>query len=343
MPQDFWASSGYHELEKLPAGLRATPEWLARFLTRDELLPPPESGPHEQLLHARLAGDPLAALDEAALAPVEDSDARDNWREFGRFRDRVLAFPTLEAAYRDLFRRPEVDLAPPFVDAIVHAIVRGLLGADADAWLCRAGEMLFRRQRLATEAGQVLVADAATLEAFHDTGGFGNVGRLLRRQSTELPAVKMDVLDAENASFYFMRDELYSFALDITPGRDGANAIARVLERWVGRMAGVRVAIEPVARVEDARWRWHAGLDIDSSAILDALYRGEKPGEEEIARLALLFELRFENDADATPGMRGKPVYLGLACRPDRTLKVKPQNLLVNLPLARDANAERVE
>jgi hypothetical protein len=140
-----------------------------------------------------------------------------------------------------------------------------------------------------------------------------------------------------------MRDELYSFALDITPGRDGANAIARVLERWVGRMAGVRVAIEPVARVEDARWRWHAGLDIDSSAILDALYRGEKPGEEEIARLALLFELRFENDADATPGMRGKPVYLGLACRPDRTLKVKPQNLLVNLPLARDANAERVE
>ena len=31
--------------------------------------------------------------------------------------------------------------------------------------------------------------------------------------------------------------------------------------------------------------------------------------------------------------MAGRPVYLGLACRPDRTLKVKPQNLLVNLPL----------
>ena len=334
MAQDFWASSGYRELARVAGGLAATPEWLARFLTREELVPPPESGPGERSLHARLAADPLAAIDEPALTAVEDEDARGNWREFARFRERVLAFPTLEAAYRDLFSRREVDLAPAFVDAMVHAIVRGLLDPGADAWLARAGEMLFRRQRLAAEAGQVLVADAATLEAFHDTGGFGNVGRLLRRQSTELPAVKMDVLNAENAPFYFMRDELYSFALDISAGREGAQALARVLERWVRHMLGVRVAIEPVERVEDARWRWHTGLDVDSSAILDALYRGDKPAGEDLARLALLFKLRFEDDADAVPEMRGKAVYAGLACRPDRTLKLKPQNLLVNLPLA---------
>jgi hypothetical protein len=29
----------------------------------------------------------------------------------------------------------------------------------------------------------------------------------------------------------------------------------------------------------------------------------------------------------------GRPVYLGLAAREDRTLKLKPQNLLVGLPL----------
>lgn len=334
MAQDFWASSGFREAAKVPGGLAPTPEWLARFLTREELVPPPDSGREERSLHSRLAADPLAAVDEAAIAAVEDEDARDNWREFLRFRDRVLEFPTLEAAYRDLFSRPAVDLAPPFVDALVHAIARGLLEADADAWLCRAAEMLFRRQRLASDAGQVLVADAATLEAFHETGGFGNVGRLLRRQSTELPAVKMDVLNAENAPFYFMRDELFSFALDISPGREGASALAQVLERWVSHMAGVRVTIEPMPRVQDARWRWHVGLDVDSSALLDALYRGEEAGEDELARLALLFALRFEDEADALPEMRGKPVYLGLACRPDRTLKMKPQNLLVNLPLA---------
>ena len=32
--------------------------------------------------------------------------------------------------------------------------------------------------------------------------------------------------------------------------------------------------------------------------------------------------------------MAGRAVYLGLACRPDRTLKMKPQNLVANLPLA---------
>ncbi|HST01762.1 MAG TPA: DUF6352 family protein [Usitatibacter sp.] len=334
MAQDFWASSGYRELERVSGGLRATPAWFARFLTRDELVPPPESGPRERALHARLASDPLAA--------VEDADARENWREFLRFRERVLAFPTLESAYRDLFVRGEVDLAPPFVDALVHAIVRGLLDG-ADAWLARAGELFFRRQRLAAEGGQVLVADAATLEGFHDTGGFGNVGRLLRRQSTELPQVKMDVLNAENASFYFMRDELYSFALDITAGGEGARALATMLERWIGHMTGIGVTIEPVARVEDPRWRWHVGLDVDSTAILDALYREEAVPAENLERLALLFVVRFRDESAMLPEVRGKPVYLGLACRPDRTLRMKPQNVLVNLPTPGKGLRERVE
>jgi len=305
-------------------------------------VPPPQSGPRERALHARLASDPLATVDEAELAAVEDGDARENWREFLRFRERVFAFPTLESAYRDLFERGEVDLAPPFVDAMVHAIVRGLVD-DADAWLARAAELFFRRQRLAAEGGQVLVADAATLEAFHETGGFGNVGRLLRRQSTELAQVKMDVLNGENAPFYFMRDELYSFALDITPGGEGARALATMLERWIAHMAGIAVGIEPVARVEDPRWTWHVGLDVDSTAILDALYRGEAVPAETLERLASLFVVRFRDESAMLPEVRGKPVYLGLACRPDRTLRMKPQNVLVNLPVQGKGLGERVE
>jgi hypothetical protein len=46
----------------------------------------------------------------------------------------------------------------------------------------------------------------------------------------------------------------------------------------------------------------------------------------------LLFRLEFRDAADVVDEMAGRPVYLALACRPDRTLKVKPQNLLVNLP-----------
>ena len=334
MAQDFWASSGHRLLERRDGGLVATPAWLARFTSRPELEPPPEAGREERLLHARVAADPLAPVEPARLARVEDPDARENWAEFLRFRDRVRAFPTLEAAYLDLFRRPEVDLAPAFVDALTQAIVRGMLEGTADPWLCRAGEMFFRRQRVSNEGGQVLAADAATIEVFAQTGGFGNVGRLLRAQNTPVPEVKMDVMSAENAPLYFLRDELYGFVLDLAPGGNGAAALARVIKAWVAHMLGVRVAVEPLARIEDARWRWHLGLDVDSTAILNSLYRGESVDPDDLGRLVLLFRLAFTEPADAIAEMAGRPVYLGLACRPDRSLRMKPQNLLRNLPLA---------
>jgi hypothetical protein len=339
--QDFWASSGYRFLDRRDGGLAATDAWLARFVARGELLPPEDAGPREKAMHARLSSQPGARVAPETLAAIEDPDARENWAEFLRFRDRVLQFPTLEDCYLDLFARPSVDLAPPLVDALVEAIVRGILEGSGDAWLCRAGEMLFRRQRVSNEGGQVLSADAATLEMFADTGGFGAVGRLLKRQSTALPEVKMDVLNHENAALYFLRDELHGFVLDLAPGREGARALARVLERWVAHLAGVGVTISPVERIEDERWRWHVGLDADATAILNGLYRGESVPAEDLERLLQLFRLDFAEDGDVVAEMAGRPVYLGLACRPDRTLRVKPQNLVLNLPLRASPGARR--
>jgi len=332
--QDFWASSGYRLLRQDEAGLVATEAWLARFLDRPELAPPAEAGARERALHERLAAAPRASVAPAEVEAVEDQDARENWRAFLRFRDRVFAHATLEDCYRGLFGAAEVGIAPPFVDALAQVLARALLEGTADPWLCRAGEMLFRRQRVASESGRLLAADAATLETYADTGGFGAVGKLMRAQGTPTASVKMDILNSENAPFYFLRDELHGFVLDITPDGAGAAALARVLERWIARLAGVAVTIEPAGRVDDARWRWHVGLDVDSTAILNALYRGETPGAAELERLLLLFRLEFRDAADAARELAGRPVYLGLACRPDRTLKLKPQNLLVNLPLA---------
>jgi hypothetical protein len=136
-----------------------------------------------------------------------------------------------------------------------------------------------------------------------------------------------------------MRDELYAFVLDLDPGGEGARALAAVLEGWIARLAGVAVTIEPVPRIEDERWRWHVGLDADATAILNALYRGEVVPAAELERLALLFRLEFRDPRDVREDVRGRPVYLGLACRPDRTLKVKPQNLLVNLPFSGSSGA----
>jgi hypothetical protein len=330
--QDFWSSSGYGLLDRSPEGLVATDAWIAHFLAREELAPPADAGPGERALLARVAAAPRGAVAPGLVAAVEDADARENWSHFLRFRDRLLAHPTLEACYAALFADQAVDVAPAFVDALAQVITRAALDGTEDPWLCRAGELLFRRQRVSAEGGRILCADAATIAVYAETGGFGSVGRLLRSQDA-LPQVKMDVLTRENAPLYFLRDELFGFVLDLSPGREGAAALARVLERWIARMAGAFVTIEPVERIDDPHWRWHVGLDVDSTALLNALYRGESVAAGDLERMVLLLRLEFRDAGDAVAEMAGRPVYLGLACRTDRTRKVQPQNLLMNLPL----------
>jgi len=331
--QDFWASSGYRLLERDAGGLHVSDAWLAHQLAREELVPPDEAGPVERALHARLIAAPRAPVTPSELARVEDADARDNWGAWLALRERLLQHGTIESAYASLFVG-DVAVAPVFVDLLARVIVRDLLEGEADAWLARAGELFFRLQRVSTEGGRALCADAATLEMYSESGGLGNVGRLLREQGMRLPEVRMDVLNEENAPFYFLRDELHSFVFDVTAGARGAQALATMLSRWVARMTGARVVIEPLDRVEDERWSWHVGLDAESSAILDALYRGESLAAERLERLVLLFRLEFLDPAQVSAPMWGRTVYLGLARREDRTLRMKPQNLLANLPLA---------
>src|SRR5258708_36268353 len=117
------------------------------------------------------------------------------------------------------------------------------------------------------------------------------------RSQEAIPAVKMDVLTNENAALYFLRDELHGFVLDLTAGCEGPRALAQVLERWVRRLAGAHVTIEPVARIDDERWRWHVGLDVDATAILNDLYRGKAGDAAELERIVALFRLEFREAA----------------------------------------------
>ena len=78
----------------------------------------------------------------------------------------------------------------------------------------------------------------------------------------------------------------------------------------------------------------HVGLDVESTAILNALYVGETVEPARLQRMVSLFRLDFSNPAEMRADLAGKPVYLGLAMTADHTLKLKPQNLLLNLPLA---------
>ena len=94
MPQDFWASSGYRLLERRDGRLVATEAWFAQLLRREELQPPPEAGPRERAMHARLAAQPFAVVAASTVDDIEDADARDNWRESVIRRDARMTYPS---------------------------------------------------------------------------------------------------------------------------------------------------------------------------------------------------------------------------------------------------------
>lgn len=157
---DFWVSSGHLLLDKDANGhLVVTDEFLKLYLARPELLPPPEACAAERALHARLMAEPRARVSEADIAGLADADARDNWRVILTFRDHLLAQPSLEAAYLDLMRRGVGNTPPLFITQLVHVIVRNVLDGIDDPIVLRAGELLFRPQRLTREGGGILLAD----------------------------------------------------------------------------------------------------------------------------------------------------------------------------------------
>jgi hypothetical protein len=198
----------------------------------------------------------------------------------------------------------------------------------------RAGEMFFRRQRVSTEGGQVLAADAETIQMFAETGGFGSVGRIFAQQGTPLREMNMDVMLHENAQLYWLRENRYAYLFDLTHGRNGLPALSRLLVKWIAHFNGAAVDIVPLQNVEDPNWRWHVGLDVESTAILNDLYENREVDATRQARLISLFQLNFADRSDMRADVAGKPVYLGLAVTEDNQLKLKPQNLQLNLPFA---------
>ena len=334
---DYWTSSGYRLLRKGDDDrLVVTDDFLRSYLVRPELAPIRESGAGELALHDALLADPRRAVTEAGLDAVEDADARDNYAIYLRFRERLVEAPSLEAAYMGLFAGTGVDVPPMFVHHLTQVLLRHILGDRAAPMEARAAEMLFRPQRIAVlEDGAVMAADDAVVDLHATTGGFGSLGELLTQNRTPARTVDLDVLDASNGDLYWERDERHDFSVSLNRGRPALDALARVLERWIEHFLGVRAVIRHERAIDDAHWVWHVGLDAEATSLLNDLYNEVEIEEARMGRLLCLFRLDFSNPADMRPAIAGKPVYLAMAMNSDGVLKLKPQNLLLNLPLAR--------
>lgn len=333
-PADFWRSSGYHLLERRrDRRLSLTDDFLRAYLARPELRPVEDSCVAEVELHEALTGAPRLAVTAQRLAALDDEAAQDNYRIFLRFRDLLLAYETLEASYLRLFRDGLEGIAPMFVDQLVHVILRGILDGCADPFRLRAGELLFRTQTVSRSDGAVLLADSETIDM---RAAQAQRSRELLQPSGGLHAhVEMELMGDANAAAYWQRSDRFDMALDVGFTQPGLDAVCRVLEAWVAHFLGVAVSIQPVQQVTDERWVWHVGLDAEASAILNGLYRGESVPEDSLARLLSLFRLDFKDPGDMREDIAGRPVYLAMAMDARSRLRLKPQNLLVHLPLAR--------
>src|SRR5512134_1803857 len=334
---DFWTSCGYHLLKRQGDGrLIVTDDYLRLYYARPELAPVAESCRVERALHAALMQDPRREAADSEIAAIADPDARDNYRVMMRFRDRLLAAESLEAFYFDLFRE-DVAVPPDFIHHTVQVILRGILDGTNDGLEARVAELFFRRQRVSVNDGAIMLADDETVEMHASGGGFGNLGRLLKEVGAPPRSIELDVLDEASAGRYFERDERHDTVLNLNHGRPGCLALARVLERWIAHFHGVRAAVKPVREIPDEDWVWHIGLDAEATAMLNEIYNGGEVGEERMKRVIGLFRVEFRDPIVMRPEMAGTPVFLGLAAAADGTLRMKPQNLLVNLPLARRA------
>jgi hypothetical protein len=95
--------------------------------------------------------------------------------------------------------------------------------------------------------------------------------------------------------------------------------------------------VKPVREIPDDDWVWHVGLDAEATAMLNEIYNGGEVEEARMRRVVGLFRVDFRDPVVVRPELAGAPVFLGLAAAADGTLRMKPQNLLMNLPLARRA------
>lgn len=336
MSRDFWLACGHHLTERNDAGgLVVTDALLAAWLARPELVPPAEACAAERALHASLLAAPRRRVADAEIAALADPDARENWQVWLGFRDHLLAHPTVEAGYAALFRRDLAGTPPLFLAQLAQLILRNALDGCEDPLVLRAAELFFRPQRASTEGGNLLLADEEVVESAARTGGLGALGALLAEAGTPMRSVELDVLSEENAALYWDRSDRHDTVLDLTFGRAGQDALGRVIEAWVRHMTGTAVSVRPLQTIHDEAWAWYVGLDAEASAIVGRLWHGETVEPEALGRIAGLWRLDFADPAEMLARVAGRPVYLALAMDPARRVRLKPQNLIENLPLAR--------
>jgi hypothetical protein len=266
------------------------------------------------------------------VSPIKDADARHNYGVVLRFRDKLLSAGSVEGAYMSLFR-DKIDVPPMFIDQLAHVILRNILDGCEDPLQARAAELFFREQKATIKDGHALLADLETVEMHASGNRYGSIGRLIVEAQGDLAKTELDVIDRANAATYWQRESKHDTVISLTFGRAALDALARVIESWVFHFLRTKIQVKAIRKIEEERWAWHIGLDAESTAILNELWNGGQVEQGRMRRILALFRLEFSDPAVTRRDIAGRPIYLALSADDSDVVRLKPQNLLLNLPL----------
>ena len=326
MTQDFWLTSGWHLLVRDENGhMVPTVDFMRAYFMRDEVAPEAESCPAELAFHKKLIDDPFASVVPTDLFEIADKDVVHNYQAVLRFRDFLSNHNSLEDAYMAITRGAKIQFPPLFVEQMTQIILRNILDGVADPMQIRSAELLFRDQVVTLDDGRIMVADQEIVKL--------QIG-IQRMQGEDATGneTAIDIMATETADEYWQRSDQFNTSVDIAFTQPALDGLARVMEKWVKHFLLLTVRITPMLQIEDDKWAWHLGLDAQSTSILNDLYHDKEVSESRLKQILCLFKL--EADGGFVDEMQGKPVYMGLAMDEAGVVRFKPQNLLMNLPLA---------
>lgn len=323
--REFWVASG-HQMTRLNARgwMEVTDELLLVWLARPEILPPEEACAAERALHARLLQNPRAPVTEPQIAALADADAQENWRFLTALRNALLRAGTVEGGYLSLVRAG-TRLPLVFHDQLVQLILRNALDGCEDVHTLRAAELMFRAQKGHVTDGALMLADE---ELVTEMEAERHASPLTAMLSGGVQA--LDVLSEANAWTYWSRSDAHTMVLNFGGDPKARQGLAVAISAFVTHLMGHGVLVAPQLGAEGIDLRWFVGLDQTGTAIGNALWKGDAPSGTQVG----LFTLDFLDPKVVRPAVSGHPTYLILGIGDDMVMRMKPQNLVMGLPLA---------
>ena len=129
-------------------------------------------------------------------------------------------------------------------------------------------------------------------------------------------------------------DQCHDFVVRLNHGTPAAQSLCKVIERWIAHFCKVTVKVRTVSAIEEEHWAWHIGLDAESTSLLNDLWHGKQVDNGRLQRLISLYRMDFADFSAMRRDIAGRTVYLALSMDRDGVVRMKPQNLLTNLPIS---------